>query len=775
MDSPALRPLHRFAAPGLLLLASLALYGGGLLPGRAFFYRDVLHYYWPTQATRFALGGLPHWNPFHQGGLPFLADIHAGVFYPPNLLFAVFSFPTAYALLLVLHHFLGQLGLFVFLRRQGLEELPSLTGTLALGLTGYMAGLGNFGPLVSGWTWTPWLLVVLQAQLLPLRRLAVLSLLIAAQLVSGDPQSALYSALVAATYVAWFPGRKERLVALAGAGALGLLLAGVQVFPTLELLAESTRGGSGVGYLASWNLHPVRMLEFLFPYPFGEYLGVPQFWAWFMVKGPGSIPFALSIYLGVTVLALAVLGARKDRLTGFALSLCLLGLLLALGERSPVSFLLEQPPFRFFRYPEKYVVLVVLGCAVLAASGARALVSGFSRARLIPLGVAAALMACALLFTGAATETALELFASILRAASTRADPSGPLENAASSVGTALFFTALLLGLAALALRKPGSRAVAVGALALVAGDLLWTARKTVWLGPASLYDKPALAARLEELVGSPPTRLFRMDRALRASAPPSRDHEGLVRLREWEHGTLKSNLSGVFGLEEVTSYSAVDLRRWTALMGVLARQPQQVAELYAGCLLLTSAQAAQAVGPGEQVLHTEPSLGLAVTKRSECPQRLRTVARTTAVASLDEALARLGSGNVDTRQEALVEEGTSNTYGPAEVGSLELGPRSARARVVAPAGGTFLVFATNAYPGWTAAVDGNEVPVRIVNGALMGLEVPEGSHQIEFSFTDPGFHSGLQATLAGVLVLVLLGLVSRRGQGARPEEPAPA
>ena len=475
------------------------------------------------------------------------------------------------------------------------------------------------------------------------------------------------------------------------------------------------------------------------------------------------------------MLVLAVLGARKDRLTGFALSLCALGLLLALGERSPVSFLLEQPPFRFFRYPEKYVVLVVLGCTVLAASGARALVTGLSRRRLIPLGVAAGLMAVALLITGAATDTARELFTSILQAASTRAEPSGPLENAARSVGTALCFTALMLGLAAMALRKPGSRAVAMGALALVAVDLLWTARKTVWLGPASLYQEPALAARLRELAGSPPTRVFRMDKALRASAPPSRDLEGLIRLREWEHQTLKSNLSGVFGLEEVTSYSAVDLRRWTGLMGVFARRPQMVAELYAGCLLLTSAQAAQSVGPGEQVLLTEPSLGLAVTKLSECPQRLRTVTRTTAVASLEDALARLGSGKVDTRQEALVEGGTSSTYGPAEVGRVELGARSARAGVVAPAGGTFVVFAATAYPGWTATVDGNEVPVRVVNGALMGLEVPEGSHQVELSFTDPGFSSGLQATLAGVLVLVLLALVSSRGQDTRAEEPAPA
>ena len=258
MASSSSRSLARFAAPGVLLLASLALFGGGLLPGHAFFYRDVLHYYWPMQATHLRLGLVPQWDPFHAGGLPFLGNIHAGVLYPPNLLFALFSFPTAYALLLLVHHFVAQLGLFVFLRRKDLDEVPALIGALAFGLTGYVAGLCNAGPIMLGLAWMPWVLVALHARLLPVRKLALLSVLIAAQLLSGDPQSALYSALVALASVAWFPERKNPLVALAGSGALGLLLAGAQVLPTVYLLTESTRGGDAPSSLSAleWNLHP---------------------------------------------------------------------------------------------------------------------------------------------------------------------------------------------------------------------------------------------------------------------------------------------------------------------------------------------------------------------------------------------------------------------------------------------------------------------------------------------------------------------------------------
>ncbi|MET0402828.1 MAG: YfhO family protein, partial [Cystobacter sp.] len=741
MAPPPLRQPSRFAAPGLLLLTSLALFGGALLPGRALYYRDVLHYYWPVQSARMLLGGLPQWNPFHAGGLPFLADIHAGVAYPPNFLFqSLFSFPTAYALLLVLHHFLGQLGLYVFLRRRGLETFAALTGAVAFGLSGYVAGLCNAGPLMSGLAWTPWLLVVLQLQLMPMRKLAVLALLIATQIVSGDPQSALYSALVAAAAVAWFPDRKVQLVALGGAGALGLLLAGVQVFPTLSLLAESTRGGETLDYLANWNLHPARVFELAFPYPFGEYLGTPQFWGSFMVKGPGSIPFALSIYLGVTVWGLAVLGVKRDRLTGFALTLCAVGLLLALGERSPVSFLIEAPPFRFFRYPEKYVVLTTLGFSVLAAAGAQALSTAPSRQRLIPVAVAAVLMGGALLLAWAAPGSALELSRSILDATRTQGSPAETLTNALRAVGTSLVFTLALLGLAALALKRDGGQAVALGALALVAGDLLWTAHKTVWVGPATLFREPEAVARLKTLVGSPPTRVFRVDADFRGKAPRSRDEAGLIERREWELETLKSVLAGAFGLEEVTSYGAVELRRWRALKDALAQKPERMAERYSGCLLL-----GPPTPPRPDALVSPLSPQLSATRLPQCPPRLRTVTRTTAVSHLDEALARLSAAEPVSLQEALVEEGGSGTYAPAEVSAVELGPRTARARVTASAGGSFLVFATTSHPGWTATLDGEEVPIWNVDAALMGVVVPEGSHQIEFAFTDPGFYPGLQ------------------------------
>src|SRR5437660_10112684 len=95
---------------GLLAAASFAVWGSTLVSDRAFFYRDVLHYYWPTRLVAneaWRAGELPLWNRYSMAGVPLLADLHAAILYPPNLLALLMSFPRAYAWLLALHHVAG--------------------------------------------------------------------------------------------------------------------------------------------------------------------------------------------------------------------------------------------------------------------------------------------------------------------------------------------------------------------------------------------------------------------------------------------------------------------------------------------------------------------------------------------------------------------------------------------------------------------------------------------------------------------------------------------
>ena len=61
-------------------------------------------------------GELPLWNPLLYLGAPLLANIQAGVLYPPGALFALFSFPAALTWSVLLHVWLALAGMYLFLR-----------------------------------------------------------------------------------------------------------------------------------------------------------------------------------------------------------------------------------------------------------------------------------------------------------------------------------------------------------------------------------------------------------------------------------------------------------------------------------------------------------------------------------------------------------------------------------------------------------------------------------------------------------------------------------
>lgn len=67
---------------------------------------------------------------------------------------------------------------------------------------------------------------------------------------------------------------------------------------------------------------------------------------------------------------------------------------------------------------------------------------------------------------------------------------------------------------------------------------------------------------------------------------------------------------------------------------------------------------------------------------------------------------------------------------------------------------------------GWSAYLDGEEVPLCRANTMYMGLVVPAGAHSLEFRYVTPGAGAGVLMTLAGVLVCAAYtayGRISRK------------
>lgn len=762
-------PREGWLSVATLVLLSLALFGEPLVGDDVYFARDVSTYYWPTRrevARQWVQGHLPQWDATHQSGLPLLADIHSAVLYPPNALYQWVSFPRAYAWLMFLHQLSAALGMLAFLRRW--TSWPAATaGAIAFAYSGYLASLVNAGPLLEGLSFVPWVLFAMTSTLRLRRRVVVLALLMTLQALSGDPQSVLFSVLLGSALLVFGAHRREQAIALFGGAALAGLLSGLQLLPAWELLRESTRA-SQADTRDAFTLHPARLFELIFPYLFGGWKSEPAFWAHFAVKGPGAVPFAVSAYAGAAAMALATLGIGSGQPARAAMTWVVGGLLLAIGHFGPLGILHHWPPFRFFRYPEKYLFMVDAGIAMLAALGIDRASAGNLRRTRVTLAIAG-LFAVAVAVTLIAARMPMEEWVSTWPARFAREHSRAAVDSMAGALAWGGLFFLGALGLAAIGSSRL-QRTLGWALVAVVAADIGITSPEIIWTGSRSLYEtRPATADELGRHGGTPPYRIRRAP--LDDLAPGGLLVEQQFRHRQWDLATLKSNTAGLWGLEETSGSGAVVLERWQRLNLALYPFPPILDHVFGACESLTwnDPKSPEMMLAGAIPRFEDANLRVSVYQFSKCTPRLSWARALEPADNLDETIAKIFSA-YDHRLDPIpvVVEGFPERRNP-QAGSIDgliYDADHIRAHATAATGGGFLVLANTYYPGWSASIDGKPARLWITNAATMGIEVPAGAHDVEWSFRDPMLFAGAIASIIGAVIAIALW-IARRAQTA--------
>ncbi|HMA09841.1 MAG TPA: hypothetical protein VKP68_18325, partial [Ramlibacter sp.] len=253
----------------------------------------------------------------------------------------------------------------------------------------------------------------------------------------------------------------------------------VVIMPARSLLASTERSAALPREMAErCSLHPLRLAEMVAPQsmgePYGEYPAAP-------VIGEAKLdglPLSYSVYLGASVVALALSAFGRGRRVALMLGLLLLAaLVLAFGRYTPVFGIVRRIvfPLAYMRYPEKLMALVVAVAALLAGLGTdRVLSPGPQpwRRTLALLAFIAALGVAAYL----ALPTLWMVFA--VR-------------------GALLGAVAALAVLAIQVLAARGSRAAIPLLLAVVAFDLARAAWPLQGFGTRRVVERPPPAARL--------------------------------------------------------------------------------------------------------------------------------------------------------------------------------------------------------------------------------------------------------------------------------------
>lgn len=333
---------------------------------------DASEYYFLYQkhfSDAIRAGKLPVWTSAIYSGFPFLADMQAGSWYPPNWPFFLTGvLPGTMFLELALHALLAAAGAWLLCRYLFGGTAGPAFAALSFALSGYFAAHSEHINLFQTAAYLPLALYLFlhAVERRSLRHAAAGALAVGLGCLTSHFQTALY--MFAALGIAAFVATVERkgrgwryavgVLLLIAAGSV--LVASVQLLPTAELLPYSLRARLRAADFQHGMVTGRSLATFLLPNAAGTFQSP--------YRGPDDITQHY-FYSGFLLLPLASAGLIAGRRRPLAVALLLFAVLYSLGTLSPLYWLLIRlPGFGSVRAPSHSMHLAVLGLCLLAAS-----------------------------------------------------------------------------------------------------------------------------------------------------------------------------------------------------------------------------------------------------------------------------------------------------------------------------------------------------------------------------------------------------------------------
>lgn len=729
-------------------------------------------------------GELPLWCPYRFAGMPFVHDIQTGAFYPPN--FVLYAVPpqhmgAALSWLTVAHVIVAGWCMLAYAQGRGLTMLPALTAAVGYMFSGpwlsYLLLGGSY--LTVGTCWLPlallWLEEAVERRSMP--RATAAGCVFALLILGAPPQLTFYAGVFLALWT--LAPALENAGYLGGSGdrswprtgtALGLWLglgvwsvvvaaglSAIQLLPTLELTAASSRaGGFSVDQVrqisASGRLTLVNLMG-----PAGSiFTGAEANLRW---EDRGSLAF---LWVVAALLAPLVVGTPRVR---FQLAVCVGIVVFAIGG----AILLQPlPGFRLFRRPSRSMIIIALPLAYLAAVSSAALFAQarpsaevLHRCRRVLLRV---LVVLALLAGGFALRNGLEgrppawhiYWLTLLVTAPLAYRLLGPVPAPARARAAGLWAACLLVDVWALAapfvVPRPEDEVCAAPAsvqyLAGRPGRVLDFDEPPPGLcsGPLGAGAPLALPHRIEAVRGYSSLDVLRFKEYLGFIADDARplaacDGSGLTDPVIVDIPVRNRGLLDLLGVRSIVQASVPD--QWHPGWKAVFHDPQPVVyDFLAGGLQTLPPYT---VYENEQVMPAAfvvPEAGVLPGDRAA-------------------ALAALKATNF--RERVLLED-----WQPSDAGSgagSSFAPAALRRPtvnqvVIDAVGPGYLVLTDPWFPGWQCTIDGAPTRVYRANYLFRAVNLPAGRHEVVFTFAPDSLAWGRRITLATLALVSLLGLI---------------
>lgn len=700
-------------------------------------------------------GKWPLWDPYNFSGAPHLANFQSAVFSPFNFLFFLFSFLDAWSFLVLLQTILAALFTFLYCRKMEISRLGSSLAGLSFSFCGFLVVWLLYGTLGYAILFLPLALWALESFFGKKKfshwLLLIFSLTLS--LFSGHIQTSLYLYLAVLVYtvVSFFLKRikLKTLFLVLFAFFVSLLLAAPQLLPTLEFYGFSSRQGKmSLENLKSSAIPPFYLLATLLaPDFFGNPVTRNDWYGYYA---------EWSSFAGVWPLVLAVLGLFLAKKKNWPiLSIGLLSVSLALF--TPISFLLWKTGLPVFSNsnPARSIVLLSFTIAILSGFGFDAFVKLYpkkiKRKSFLPL----------LIFVFAFLALWLFVFKNKIGLSFIWPNAQTKVSLRNLILPSALFLAgsgAIFLGL----LKKDFAKIIPYVFLLLAFVDLFRFARKWTPFEPKDLaYPRvPVLEFFSEKqeidrnfgLFGmevnttfgfySPqgynPLNLSRYGELIDMARETHlvKRYRIEARLETREKNTLKLlNLLGI----KYLFYDAVDPR--SPFVFPVWEHLEDFAEIY---------------DDGHYLIFENKK---AVSRPSLFYQY-------EVVEKDEEIIKHLFSPDFSLERSLILEEKPEIdvfSQGEGRVELIDYQLNSSRFKVFTskPA---LLFLSDNFYPGWKVFVDKKPAKIYRADYTFRAVPVPEGDHEVEFSYQPESFRLGLKISMFTIVVLLATLILIKSG-----------
>ncbi len=717
----------------MILSGKFIPHGGGDLA--SFLYPQ---YSFAAQSIR--SGSIPLWNPHLYSGMPFLADNQAGVLYPINLL-AFWLFPNfTYQVmewLVVLHIWIAGAAMYACLRMWpinsllpqggGLGKGPALLGAIAFMFSDvFETHIGNLN-LIAAAAWMPLAFGLLARGLYDRRvgRVIGSGVIFGIALLAGHAQMSVITLIGLAAIAMW-----QIFIAVTwrdrwrviGLATLMLVVAfgltAMQLLPSIAMTRYSLRSGLSYDEATAYSLPPTALASIFSPLLFGR--GAIDFWGpWQRVE---------TGYLGVVPVLLMLLAFTRKNLRQvlFLAALGLIGLLMALGQFTPIYSLFHALPILYgLRVPARFILLTDFSIAAWAAIGFRQMMNAeFAVRNVVMRGVAVICFGILSLW--------------IAYQSTGNFEHANNLSSALISfVAIAFVATFLIAGRSKSAISHQPS---AILLIVLTSIELI-AFGSTIEIDandPVAGFTQPQVVDFLHS-----DQNPYRIENTSDVWQPDAALLNGL------------DDISGIFnplGLANYQTYIGGMGNRGSALYNFLG---------------VKYVLAPKGQPPGDAsfvpVFNTDPAIDVYLNTRAL--PRAQLVDHAIVVSSGEEAWSAIHQADFDPSKEVVIQGGTARSglinqsrnrsiaFGSISTDRIELNVQSDSS--------TYLVLSNVYYPGWIASIDDRPTEIYPANFAFEAIEVSSGSHHIVLQFDPPSWKSGLSISVVTVLALAI-GLAFR-------------